>query len=135
MLQSECFDSSPVVMFFGPRSPIKDPGTGKQSTLRYTITPTSHWLCTLCTNRLLAQHGECSPTAAQDSVYCVAYSHNGKRFASGGADNTVIIWTSKVRIYLFVYLFGVEGMGAGRVAVAPRQYVFRGGATAICMRP
>jgi intraflagellar transport protein 122 len=28
-------------------------------------------------------------------VYCVAYSHNGKRFASGGADNTVIIWTSK----------------------------------------
>lgn len=26
----------------------------------------------------------------------MAYSHNGKRFASGGADNTVIIWTSKV---------------------------------------
>lgn len=34
--------------------------------------------------------------AAQDAVYCVAYAHNGKRFASGGADNTVIIWTSKV---------------------------------------
>lgn len=32
----------------------------------------------------------------QDAVYCVAYAHNGKRFASGGADNTVIIWTSKV---------------------------------------
>jgi WD40 repeat protein len=32
----------------------------------------------------------------QDSVYAVAYAHNGKRFASGGADNTVIIWTSKV---------------------------------------
>ena len=32
----------------------------------------------------------------QDAVYCVAYSHNGKRFASGGADSTVIIWTSKV---------------------------------------
>lgn len=31
----------------------------------------------------------------KDSIYCVAYSHNGKRFASGGADNTVIIWTSK----------------------------------------
>eukprot|EP00798_Chlamydomonas_sp_ICE-L_P028208 gene28208-31309_t len=31
----------------------------------------------------------------KDSVYCVAYSCNGKRFASGGADNTVIIWTSK----------------------------------------
>lgn len=32
----------------------------------------------------------------QDAVYCVAYSHDSKRFASGGADKTVIIWTSKV---------------------------------------
>lgn len=31
----------------------------------------------------------------KDSVYAVAYSANGKRFASGGADKTVIIWTSK----------------------------------------
>lgn len=31
----------------------------------------------------------------KDSVYCVAYASNGKRFASGGADKTVIIWTSK----------------------------------------
>jgi intraflagellar transport protein 122 len=29
-------------------------------------------------------------------VYAVAYAFNGKRFASGGADKTVIIWTSKV---------------------------------------
>ncbi|TMW65200.1 hypothetical protein Poli38472_009367 [Pythium oligandrum] len=28
-------------------------------------------------------------------VYSVDYSHDGKRFASGGADNTVIIWTDK----------------------------------------
>ncbi|KAJ9521796.1 hypothetical protein QJQ45_024656 [Haematococcus lacustris] len=35
------------------------------------------------------------PSWLRDSVYCVAYAHNGKRFASGGADNTVIIWTSK----------------------------------------
>ncbi len=28
-------------------------------------------------------------------MYCVAYAHNGKRFASGGADKTVIVWTSK----------------------------------------
>lgn len=32
----------------------------------------------------------------QDSVYAVAYAFNGKRFASGGTDKTVIIWTSKV---------------------------------------
>ncbi|KAG2430302.1 hypothetical protein HYH02_013779 [Chlamydomonas schloesseri] len=31
----------------------------------------------------------------KDSIYCVAYAQNGKRFASGGADKTVIIWTSK----------------------------------------
>ncbi|KAF8070897.1 5-methyltetrahydropteroyltriglutamate--homocysteine methyltransferase [Scenedesmus sp. PABB004] len=29
------------------------------------------------------------------AVYAVAYAANGKRFASGGADKTVIIWTSK----------------------------------------
>ena len=28
-------------------------------------------------------------------MYTVDYSSNGKRFASGGADNTVIIWTYK----------------------------------------
>lgn len=33
--------------------------------------------------------------ALQDTVYCVAYSRDGKRFASGGADKTIIIWTSK----------------------------------------
>ncbi|KAK9811224.1 hypothetical protein WJX72_000251 [[Myrmecia] bisecta] len=31
----------------------------------------------------------------KDAVYCVAYSNDGKRFASGGADKTVIIWTHK----------------------------------------
>lgn len=34
-------------------------------------------------------------SAVQDAVYAVAYASNGKRFASGGADKTVIIWTSK----------------------------------------
>lgn len=34
---------------------------------------------------------------AQGAVYCVAYAWSGKRFASGGADKTVIVWTSKVR--------------------------------------
>ena len=31
---------------------------------------------------------------AQDAVYCVAYAADGSRFASGGADKTVIIWSS-----------------------------------------
>ena len=31
----------------------------------------------------------------KDAVYAVSYSKDGKRFASGGADKTVIIWTSK----------------------------------------
>jgi intraflagellar transport protein 122 len=30
----------------------------------------------------------------KDTVYSVDFSHDGKRFASGGADKTVIIWTS-----------------------------------------
>ncbi|RHY86259.1 hypothetical protein DYB35_010538 [Aphanomyces astaci] len=31
----------------------------------------------------------------KDTVYTVDYAHDGKRFASGGADNVVIIWTDK----------------------------------------
>ena len=31
----------------------------------------------------------------KDTLYCVAYSRDGKRFASGGADKTIIIWTAK----------------------------------------
>ena len=32
----------------------------------------------------------------KDNVYCVDYAKDGKRFASGGADKCVIIWTSKL---------------------------------------
>ncbi|XP_046555893.1 intraflagellar transport protein 122 homolog [Haliotis rubra] len=32
----------------------------------------------------------------KETVYCVAYSKDGKRFASGSADKSVIIWTSKL---------------------------------------
>ncbi|XP_045435161.1 intraflagellar transport protein 122 homolog isoform X4 [Pipistrellus kuhlii] len=32
----------------------------------------------------------------KDTVYCVAYAKDGKRFASGAADKSVIIWTSKL---------------------------------------
>ncbi|CAD7929537.1 unnamed protein product [Amoebophrya sp. A120] len=31
----------------------------------------------------------------KDTVYCVCYAKNGKKFASGGADKQVIIWTHK----------------------------------------
>jgi intraflagellar transport protein 122 len=31
----------------------------------------------------------------KDTVYTVGYSKDGQRFASGGADKTIIIWTSK----------------------------------------
>jgi len=29
----------------------------------------------------------------KDTVYCVAYAKDGKRFASGSADKCVIIWS------------------------------------------
>ncbi|KAG5666409.1 hypothetical protein PVAND_014438 [Polypedilum vanderplanki] len=32
----------------------------------------------------------------KDTVYCLAYSRDGKKFASGSADKTVIIWTHKL---------------------------------------
>ncbi|KAJ8666894.1 hypothetical protein QAD02_008556 [Eretmocerus hayati] len=32
----------------------------------------------------------------RDVVYCVCYARDGTKFASGGADKTVIIWTSKL---------------------------------------
>ena len=38
----------------------------------------------------------CDGAGHKDAVYCVAYSRDGKRFASGGADKTIIIWTHKV---------------------------------------
>lgn len=34
--------------------------------------------------------------AHKDIVYCVAYAKDGKKFASGSADKTVIIWTIKL---------------------------------------
>ena len=31
----------------------------------------------------------------KDTVYCIAYSKDGQRFASGGADNAVVIWSAE----------------------------------------
>ncbi len=36
----------------------------------------------------------------KDTVYCVNYSKDGKRFASGGADKNVIIWTNTMEAIL-----------------------------------
>lgn len=35
-------------------------------------------------------------TGHKDTVYAVAYANDGKKFASGGADKCVIVWTSKL---------------------------------------
>ena len=31
----------------------------------------------------------------KDTVYCLAYSKDGQRWASGGADNNVIVWSAE----------------------------------------
>jgi WD40 repeat protein len=36
----------------------------------------------------------------KDTVYCLAYSRDGKMFASGGADKMVILWTSELEGFL-----------------------------------
>lgn len=37
-----------------------------------------------------------SLTGHKDTVYCVSYAADGKKFASGGADKCVILWTNKL---------------------------------------
>ncbi|KAK7605351.1 hypothetical protein V9T40_007209 [Parthenolecanium corni] len=39
-------------------------------------------------------------TGHKDNVYCLSYCLDGTKFASGGADKTVIIWTSKLEALL-----------------------------------
>lgn len=34
--------------------------------------------------------------AHKDTVYCVNYQRDGKKFASGSGDKTVIIWSNKL---------------------------------------
>uniref|UniRef100_A0A8C6TMT4 Intraflagellar transport protein 122 homolog n=1 Tax=Neogobius melanostomus TaxID=47308 RepID=A0A8C6TMT4_9GOBI len=41
----------------------------------------------------------------KDTVYCVAYAKDGKRFASGSADKSIIIWTSKLEGILKYTIF------------------------------
>ena|SRR6218665_2050378 len=36
----------------------------------------------------------------KESVLCLSFSHDGKRFASGSADKQVIIWTNKMEAIL-----------------------------------
>jgi intraflagellar transport protein 122 len=32
--------------------------------------------------------------AHKDTIYCLAYSRDGQQWASGGADNLVVVWTA-----------------------------------------
>ena len=63
------------------------------------FSPDGEHLLAACGSRLLiyqAATGELlhSLKGHKDQIYAVAYSRDGKRFASGGADKTIIIWTS-----------------------------------------
>jgi len=65
-----------------------------------TFSPDGAQLIVACGNRVLmydAATGELQQSLKghKDTLYCVAYSRDGKRFASGGADKTTIIWTAK----------------------------------------
>ncbi|NXO72942.1 IF122 protein, partial [Phainopepla nitens] len=47
----------------------------------------------------------------KDTVYCVAYAKDGKRFASGSADKSVIIWTSKLEgILKYTHNDSIQGV-------------------------
>ena len=49
----------------------------------------------------------------KDTVYCVTYAKDGKRFASGSADKSVIIWTSKLEgilKYTYEYLYFLKSI-------------------------
>jgi hypothetical protein len=64
------------------------------------FSPDGAQLIVACGNRVLmynAPTGELQQSLKghKDTLYCVAYSRDGKRFASGGADKTIIIWTAK----------------------------------------
>lgn len=49
-----------------------------------------------CSNKLEVVHYAhlSPPLGHKDTVYCIAYSKDGQRFATGGADNAVVIWSS-----------------------------------------
>ena len=54
------------------------------------------WVASFLTPRAVLCCALATP-GHKDSVYCVDYSRDGKRFASGGADKTIIIWTDKAQ--------------------------------------
>lgn len=36
-------------------------------------------------------------TGHKGTVYCCAYAYDGKRFATGGSDKSVVIWTNALQ--------------------------------------
>ena len=62
----------------------------------------------------------------KDTVYCVDYSRDGKRFASGGADNTIIIWTSKAEgILKYSHNESVQRLAYNPVTQQLARYICR----------
>lgn len=78
------------------------PGGGDTHSPVYSVcyNPTASTIVAACGVRVLiydATTGDLlhSLKGHTDTVYCVSYSQDGKNFASGGSDRTVIIWTNK----------------------------------------
>eukprot|EP01029_Cantina_marsupialis_P016814 TRINITY_DN3769_c0_g7_i4.p1 TRINITY_DN3769_c0_g7~~TRINITY_DN3769_c0_g7_i4.p1 ORF type:complete len:1210 (+),score=352.21 TRINITY_DN3769_c0_g7_i4:102-3731(+) len=74
---------------------------GEKSTVwSIAFKPDGSQLVVACRNRVLVHNGsdgelKHSLRGHEGTVFCVAYAFNGERFASGGSDNAVIIWTDK----------------------------------------
>ncbi len=75
-------------------------------------------ICAYCGHCQLTIFIPSSPPGHKDTVVCVCYARDGKRFASGSVDKHVIIWTSKLEgilKYSWVSLeVFVAGMGGSR---------------------
>eukprot|EP00002_Diphylleia_rotans_P020026 TRINITY_DN3881_c0_g1_i4.p1 TRINITY_DN3881_c0_g1~~TRINITY_DN3881_c0_g1_i4.p1 ORF type:complete len:1192 (+),score=257.48 TRINITY_DN3881_c0_g1_i4:236-3811(+) len=80
---------------------VQERDGAKQSIYDMAFRPDGSQLVVAAGNRVLIYEGSDgdllqSLKGHKDTVYCVSYSKDGKRFASGGADKTVIIWTNKL---------------------------------------
>ncbi|XP_077972109.1 intraflagellar transport protein 122 homolog [Styela clava] len=80
---------------------VQDKTTAGQCIYDLAFKPDGSQLMVAAGNRVLVYDPsdgtlEQSLKGHKDSVYCVAFSRDGKRFASGSADKSVIIWTDSL---------------------------------------